>query len=103
MKNKFHQKVYTTLVQVFRNAGITLDLKQTERIEHTTGELCEVIQEQARKEAVELMRKLQEAVSDGFNTVYIDIERLNNRLENLQLKEEGEDGTDSRGAGGRED
>ena len=80
MSEKFRQELHTKLYQLFQITGSFTDIKQLDRFQTVAAQLATVIQKQAQSESIELMRKLQKAVSDGFKETFAANIELEKRI-----------------------
>lgn len=86
MSDKDKQKLNTLLYQLFQITGSFTDTKQLDRLRTVSAQLSTALQEQARGESVELMRKLQKAVVKGFKKTFTANAELEKRIVDLEEK-----------------
>jgi len=86
------QEFSITMYQIFRSAGVTLSTDQTERLRETSDKLFKAIEDASRARAVELIRKMQEAVGEGFKSIGKDIDGFEARIRALEINEAKDDG-----------
>lgn len=80
MEAKIDQKLYTAFVQAFRAAGTQLRIDQLEALEGEVVKIGELIAEEARRQAVELVRRLQIPIAEGFDQIEQDIQALREQI-----------------------
>jgi hypothetical protein len=86
MSKENKQKLHTTLYQLFQMTGSLVEMKQVERLRTLSLQLSNVLSDLAREESVELMRKLQQAVSTGFEKTFAAHADLEKRIKVLEEK-----------------
>jgi hypothetical protein len=80
---KLKQDFSVLLFQLFRTAGFTLNITQTEALRETSDKIVNAIEALAKERTVELVRKMQEAVGAGFTAIGKDIDALEARLDKV--------------------
>ena len=78
------QKLSVQVYQLFRTAGFTLNLTQTDQLQGVSDKIAELIEATAKETAVELIRKMQEAVGAGFTAIGKDVSAIEARLNDLE-------------------
>jgi len=78
------QEFSITMYQIFRSAGVTLSTDQTQKLRETSDKLFKAIEDASKARAVELIRKMQEAVGEGFKAIGEDVDRLEKKLSALE-------------------
>lgn len=86
MSQKDRQKINTLIYQLFNTTGSFTNVKQLDRLNILAGQLSDEIRRQARSESVELMRKLQKAITEGFKKTFAAHESLEKRVKELEGK-----------------
>ena len=82
LKQKFGVQIH----QLFRTAGLSMGIVQTEQLQAISDKLVDLIEETAKERAVELIRKMQEAVGAGFTAIGKDVDAIETRLAKLEPK-----------------
>jgi hypothetical protein len=80
------QEFSVLLYQLFRTAGFTLNVDQNDKLRSIADQLYTKIEEAAKARSVELIRKMQEAVADGFREIGKDVAAIEKRLAKLEPK-----------------
>jgi hypothetical protein len=80
------QEFSVLLYQLFRTAGFTLNVDQNDKLRSIADQLYAKIEEAAKARSVELIRKMQEAVADGFRDIGKDVAAIEKRLEKLEAQ-----------------
>ena len=83
MSMKLKQDFSVLVFQLFRTAGFTLNITQSEALRDTSDKIVDTIETLAKERAVELVRKMQEAVASGFTAIGRDVEAIEARLDAL--------------------
>jgi len=86
MSNKTKQDLNSILYQIFSMAGAFSEVKQVEKLRILTSRLSATISMQSREDSIELMRKLQQAVTSGFKKTFAANEKLEKRVKALEEK-----------------
>lgn len=86
MSDKNKQELLTVLYQIFSMSGAFTEVKQLDKLRTLTGKLSNVMADQAKHEAVELMRSLQKAVTSGFKKTFAATIDLEKRIVDLEEK-----------------
>jgi predicted nucleic acid-binding Zn-ribbon protein len=86
MSNKHKQDLHTILYQLFNTIGAFTETKQLDQLRTHTSRLNTAIQSQIKEETVEFIRKLQEAISDGFEKAFNAINKVDKKLAQLEEK-----------------
>lgn len=91
--NKWRQELYTAFNEAFQAGGSMLTLDQLERLRRAVGRIGIKIEEKSKETAIDLVRKLQEGVSEAFKKVGNDLDDFDRRLKALEEKveDQGED------------
>jgi hypothetical protein len=81
MEQPFNQNLYNHLSTIFeRSAGISLDIRQLDRLRAESDKLAEVITKQIEKvsqeKALQVCKLLNDATKAGFLAVGAEIEKL---------------------------
>lgn len=80
------QELSVLFYQLFRAAGFTLSIDQNEKLRSITDQIFAKIEEASKNRSIELIRKMQEAVADGFREIGKDVAELEKRLEKLEAQ-----------------
>jgi len=78
------QQFYVQIHQLFRTTGFTLNITQTEQLKLVSDKIVDLIESVAKERTVELVRKMQEAVSHGFTEIGKDVAAIEARLDKLE-------------------
>lgn len=81
MSRPFNEQLYRDLESVLREAGFPLTGPQQDRLNRAVKTLADTIERNARQEAVRAVKRLQEAVSTGFERLETDMKRLEGKNE----------------------
>lgn len=82
------QELSVLFYQLFRAAGFTLSIDQNEKLRSITDQIFAKIEEASKNRSIELIRKMQEAVADGFREIGKDVAELEKRIEKLEPKDD---------------
>lgn len=91
MSMKLKQDFSVLLFQLFRTAGFTLNITQSESLRATSDKIVDTLETVAREQAVEIVRKMQEAVGKGFTEIGKDVSAIEARLEVVENKLVGQE------------
>jgi hypothetical protein len=81
MSQVLKQKFSVQIHQLFRTAGFTMSITQTEQLQLVSDKIIDLVEDIAKERAVELVRKMQEAVGAGFTKIGQDIDAIEARLD----------------------
>lgn len=84
VSQKLEQEFSILIFQLFRTAGFTMNIQQTEQLRGISDKIVATIEEVAKVKAVELIRKMQTAVGEGFTSIGKDVEAIEKRLDELE-------------------
>ena len=84
MATPFNEEIYNHLSTILeRSVGISLDMRQIDRLRFESDKLAEVISKHveriSQEKALEVCKLLNEATKSGFQAVAAEIEDLKNR------------------------
>lgn len=82
------QEFSVLMYQLFRVAGFTMNIEQNNKLKDISDQLVARIEEISKARSVELIRKMQEAVADGFRDIGKDVAAIEKRLDKLEGKNE---------------
>ena len=85
MAASFEQELYNRLSTIFeRTVGISLDIRQIDRLNDESKKLADLLTKQinkvAQERALEVCKLLNVAVADSFKVVAADIQSIKDRL-----------------------
>jgi uncharacterized protein (DUF885 family) len=86
MSTKNQQDLHALLYQLFHMTGSLTEIKQLDKLRALSARLGTLLRDQAREESVELMRKLQKAVTTGFKKTFAAHKELEERVAALEEK-----------------
>lgn len=86
MSHPTKQKFQVLLTGMFQRAGVALSMDQIEALRNNSNSLVDLIETVAKDRVIELIRKMQEAVGDGFTKIGTDIDALETRVNNVEKR-----------------
>lgn len=86
MSTENQQKLHALLYQLFSMTGSLTEIKQLEKLRALSTRLGVQLAKQSRDESIELMRRLQKAVTEGFEKTFAANEKLEKRVKALEDK-----------------
>jgi hypothetical protein len=85
-RDQHKQELHTLIWQIFSMTGGLTETKQLDRLRMLCAKLTTLLAKQARFESIELMRKLQVAVTEGFKKTFAANLKLEKRIKALEEK-----------------
>lgn len=79
----FDEVLHGLFYDVIRSAGVSLTGDQLAKVRVQTGRLALAIEKQAEQKAIEVARRLQVAVADGFKAIAEDVVKVEKAVKEL--------------------
>jgi len=87
----FEDEFVTTFFQIMKFSGINIDPLQYDHIKAAAARLGAAVRAESRKSSLELIKRLQEATSEGFNEFGKSQDALDNRVKELESSTKNKD------------